>query len=129
MRSLFVCAAAALMFSTPAAFTVNITSPSGTGPTGVATTFTASASGGSGGLTYQWDFGDGTITAFDPANVSTTHNYSVAGHYLIRVNVEDSVTNTTTTTKLITIHYPSTAVQPTNSSTIILDAGNNRVWC
>ena len=129
MRVLLACAASAMIFSAPAAFTVVITSPSAPGTTGQPVTFTASASGGSGGLTYQWDFGDGNFTAFDPANITVTHTYSAGSHYTIRVNVQDVLSNATFNTQLLTIYYPTTAVKPTNSSTIILDPATNRVWC
>src|SRR5438552_7317664 len=128
MRFIFVCVSA-MMMAAPAAFTVTIVVAPAPAITGLSTTFTAVASGGSGGLTYQWDFGDGNFTAFDPANITATHTYAVGGHFTIRVNVQDSLANSTFATQLLTVHYPLTATKPTNSSTILLDPTNNRVWC
>src|SRR5947207_3771532 len=63
---------------------------------GTLNTFEAGATGGSGGLTYQWDFGDGVQTVFDSAFVTKTHPYAQGAHLTVRVNVEDSLGNTTT---------------------------------
>ncbi|HVE39870.1 MAG TPA: PKD domain-containing protein [Planctomycetota bacterium] len=127
-----------ISYGTPApAFTVTITIDSpldlpsvpSRATTGQVTTFTASASGGSGGLTYQWDFGDGSSTFYSPANVVVTHTYITGGHFTVRVNVDDAVPNSIFATKPLTVHYPISTVKPTCSSTIILDSTNNRVWC
>jgi DNA-binding beta-propeller fold protein YncE len=130
----FVCAALLTLgsrtYGSPTgAFVVTITIDPTPAVVGTASTFTAQATGGSGGLTYQWDFGDGNVTAFDAANDVITHTYTEGAHLTVRVNVEDSLMATTTSTKTLTVHFPLPAAKPTNSSTIILDAANNRVWC
>ena len=130
----FVCASLMALggrtYGSPAgAFVVTITIDPTTAVVGTTTTFTAQATGGSGGLTYQWDFGDGNVTAFDPANDVATHTFTEGAHLTVRVNVEDSLGGSTTSTKNLTVHFPIPTAKPTNSSTIILDAANNRVWC
>lgn len=119
-------------YGTPAgaAFTVTISvSPLPPAVTGSATTFTATALGGLGGLTYQWDFGDGLPTTFDPTHVTINHTYTKGAHYTVQVNVQDSVGNSTFGTKALLVHYPISPLKPTNSSTIILDETNDLVWC
>jgi DNA-binding beta-propeller fold protein YncE len=83
----------------------------------------------SGGLVYQWDFGDGTVTPFLPGNDTITHTYTSVAHVTIVLNVQDVLSNSLSATKTLTIHNPIPAAQPTNSSTIILDSANMRVWC
>jgi len=64
------------------------------GPDPLAVTFSTSASGGEGGYTFSWDFGDGaSSTLEDPA-----HTFSGAGTYTVAVTVHDSGGNTTATT-------------------------------
>jgi hypothetical protein len=122
---------AGLSFGSPAplAFSVNIAATPSPAITGKAVTFTATAIGGTGGLSYQWDFDDGTVTAYDPSFATITHTYAAGVHVNVRVNVEDILGNTTFAFQTLTVHNPVTLVQPTNSSTIVLDAANSRVWC
>lgn len=53
---------------------------------GTAYPFTSTVSGGIGPYTYSWSFGDGTTS--DEAN--TTHTYTQAGSYSVKVTVTDS---------------------------------------
>lgn len=129
--SLAILLAAGFSFGSPvpAAFSVAMTVTPNPALTGTSVAFNAAPSGGSGGVTYQWDFGDGTITAFVAGASSVTHTYVSPGHYTIRVNAEDVVPNSAYDVKYLTVHDPITAVQPNNSSTILLDSVNGRVWC
>ncbi len=113
----------------PAAFTVSILISASPAEVGAPVTFTANALGGTGGVTYQWDFGDGTTTAFLPQNQSLSHTYAAGAHVTVQVNVEDVLNNTASATQTLTIRYPLPALKPTNSSTILLDAVQGRVWC
>src|SRR5579862_1990449 len=139
MRVSFVFAAVAAILSagprwsspplSPPAFNVTILINPSPAIVGAPVTFTANAAGGSGGLVYQWDFGDGTQTAFLPENVTVTHSYAAAAHVLVQVNVQDVLSDATSNTKTLTVHHPILATPPTNSSTILLDGTNHRVWC
>src|SRR4051812_48219804 len=100
---------------------VNINVSASPAQAGLPVTFSAAAAGGTGGLTYQWDFGDGTTTAFLPGNQTIVHSYAKAAHVLVTVNVEDVLHNTASATVSLTVRNPLAAVPPTNSSTIILD--------
>lgn len=94
---------------------------------GVAATFTVVATGT--GLTYQWDFGDGTVTPYAAGNNVLTHTYSAVGHLTVVVNVQDVTSAIVSQNQGVTVHYPLTATKPTNSSTIIFDPVGKRVWC
>lgn len=95
---------------------------------GVSVAFTATlCSSGSGGVTYSWNFGDGTpATAFSSSNTAA-HTYTAPGHYTVIANVRDSSGATDSTTRKQTVIFPVTATQPTHSSTIVHDAGRNRI--
>jgi len=96
---------------------------------GDAVTFSVDATGGAG-LTYQWDFGDGNVRSYSPSEATITHSYLVPGHFKVRINVlEQGDPTPSTVTKDLIVHFPITAVKPTNSSTIIYDSTNARVWC
>jgi DNA-binding beta-propeller fold protein YncE len=119
----------------PAAFSVAIfvngvaAAPGQFTDTGVENTFEAAVVGNSGGVDYQWDFGDTTSTVFDSTFVTFKHTYTQGAHLTVRVNVVDAGGNPASATTQLLVRYPIPAVQPTNSSTIILDATNHRVWC
>ncbi len=57
------------------------------------TTFTATASGGTGTITYAWDFGDGTPQG---SGASVVHDYSAAGTYNVVLTVTDGAGATAT---------------------------------
>jgi hypothetical protein len=137
MRFTLACAtlatllAAGFSFGSPAPGTFSVTLVITPIPAvkGSPVTFTAVAVGGTGGISYQWDFGDGSVTPYDPANTTISHTYTEAAHVTVRVNAEDVLANTTFSTQTLTIHHPLPSVKPTNSSTILFDGTNNRVWC
>ena len=56
---------------------------------GTASSFAATATGGSGNYTYRWDFGDGSA-AQTTASATVTHTYAVAGLYHATVSVSDN---------------------------------------
>ncbi len=61
--------------------------------------FSASASGGTGGLTYAWDFGDSTTGS----GAATTHTYAAPGIFNAVVTVTDTVNATTTGNVSVTV--------------------------
>jgi len=139
MKCIFACAvvAAALLAGSPPAapapappaFGVVISFTPASPLVGQPVTFTATASGGTGGLVYQWVLSDRTSTGFLSQNIQLVHPFTAAAHISVRVNVEDTTGTRVFDTATLTVHNPLTADKPTASSTIILDAANNRVWC
>jgi len=71
---------------------------------------------------YEWDFGDGTIT--NTAEEIITHFYSSAGDYITNLTVTDDDGATNSTTKTLTI-YPPTAIFDTGSGTYPSISGNH----
>jgi len=61
--------------------------------------FSGSASGGSGGYVYYWDFGDGSMTT----GQTQQHVYPQLGIYSAILTVEDSATATATTSVLVQV--------------------------
>ncbi|MBI0583289.1 MAG: PKD domain-containing protein [Methanomassiliicoccus sp.] len=90
--------------SAPLAATATATPTAGQAPQKV--DFDVTASGGSGGYKYLWDFGDGkTSTNRNPSNTYTT-----GGTFAPRVTVTDSLgRNVTASTASVTIGSPMTA--------------------
>lgn len=71
-------------FSGP--LTLSVAATPSRGPTPLNVTTTASVSGGSGGYTVTWDFGDGSAGS----GVQATHRYTSGGTFTIRATVRDS---------------------------------------
>jgi hypothetical protein len=85
--------------------------------------FSGSCTGGTG-LTFTWDFGDGSATA---TGVSTSHTYTAVKHYAVVLTVSNS-SGTVNLSRTQTVAYAPTSPQkPTRSSTIVLDTSRNRV--
>jgi PKD repeat protein len=90
-------------------------------------TFTASATGGSGTLTYSWAFGDGSAPS---AGASASHTYTKLGLFRANVTVTDALGNTGVQSVLVWVFGPMSAtaaaspnpVQTGNSSTVSVAA-------
>jgi PKD repeat protein len=82
-----------------------ITTTQGGVATGSPVTFSATASGGAGGYTYGWNFGDGGTGT----GSSVTHIYNGTGNYPVKLTVVDSKGNTATETIYVTVYSPSTS--------------------
>ncbi len=74
------------------------TPTSGTAPLNVAFNGSGSTTYTSGGLTYAWNFGDGSPLAF---GVTTTHTFQNPGNYTITLTVTDNVNNSDSETIVI----------------------------
>lgn len=78
--------------------------------------FSVSAAGN--GLSYSWNFGDGTgDTPYQLGN-SINHNFASAGRYTVSVTVLDASGNSTVETFTQMVHRPLTAGKPVASSGI-----------
>jgi PKD repeat protein len=62
--------------------------PAQTGVEGSPITFAGSATGGTGALTYSWNFGDGTAAV--RGTLTPTHTYFREGRYTVTLTVTDS---------------------------------------
>jgi PKD repeat protein len=78
---------------------VTITGSPTVGPTTLVTSFAATPIGGAG-LTYDWNFGDGTAHG---TTQNPTHNYTVAGTYTASLTVTDSLSNVRTAVKTVLV--------------------------
>ena len=103
-------ATATITVSGPLAASAHATPLAGDSPLSVS--FTGAPSGGSGGYTFAWAFGDGTAsTAQNP-----THVYGGAGTFTARFTVTDRVGATATSTLTVVV-APSLAATATASGT------------
>jgi Chitobiase/beta-hexosaminidase C-terminal domain/Bacterial Ig-like domain/PKD domain/RoxA-like, cytochrome c-like len=84
--------------------------------------FTGSCTTGSG-LTYTWDFGDGSGTA---TGASVSHTYAAPKHYRVLLTVTNSY-GSASLSRVQTVTYAATSTKPTRSSTIVIDTTRNRV--
>jgi PKD repeat protein len=102
------------------------------GPTvlGETTTLIASITGGSG-ITYEWDFGDGSSTG---SGKTVTHEYSTVGSYTAIVTATNSVGSSTANTTVIVDQTISglsaendgpTTLGETTTLTATITAGSN----
>jgi hypothetical protein len=64
--------------------------------------FAVSATGGSGGLSYSWNFGDKSAGT----GANTTHAYSIAGNYTVQVTVTDVTNHSATSSVSVTVAAP-----------------------
>lgn len=105
-----------------------ITSSSAKQTTNTAVTFTATATDGNVGedLTYSFDFGDGTQSAWS-TSASASHTYTAPGRYVVTAFVDDSYTISSRTFVQI-IHRPLTTNPPMKSTQVAYDTALNKVW-
>ena len=92
--------------------------------------FTVSSNGT--GVTYRWNFGDGTPTTADSASGSASHTYAAPGLYTITVTATDALGRVETLFFTQAIYAaPSGTARPTHSSNVVLEprtGTNARVW-
>ncbi|GAB1130883.1 immune inhibitor A domain-containing protein [Shewanella algae] len=70
--------------------------------TGLTVQFNNLSRGGSGELSYQWDFGDGQSSTV----ASPSHTYSAAGSYSVRLVVTDSQNNQSSNSRTLVVSNP-----------------------
>jgi len=106
----------------------NIVSSNPKQTTNTAVTFTAAATDDNVGeeLTYSFDFGDGTQSAWS-TSASASRTYTAPGRYVVTAFVDDGYTISSRTFVQI-IHRPLTATQPTKSTQVAYDTALNKVW-
>jgi len=100
-----------------------------TGTAGAAITWTARAAGGTG-LTYRWDFGDGTpATAFTASNTAL-HAYSAPGVYTVTLTVRNAAGATATQTFRQQVDAPAAPRAATSSSNLAVERRGTleRLW-
>ena len=90
--------------------------------------FAVSTVSGQGPFQYSWDFGDNTPPTSFSSNAFAQHYYRAPGHYTVVVTVTNGVTEGTDTF-IQTIHRPVLSRSPITSTTVMLDAPRNRLWC
>jgi len=111
------------------------------GPTGVSATisstspevnttvtFTAAATGITGVMSVSWDFGDGSLPTSFSQTLTATHVYTTPGHFTVILRAQDNSGSAPNVPTRLIAHYHVPAVLPRNSSTLILDAANRRLW-
>jgi probable HAF family extracellular repeat protein len=74
--------------------------------------FSARATGGSGGLTYAWDFGDRSSGTGNPI----THAYATAGEYTASLTVRDTAGGTASSSVTVGISNVAVTATPTTTA-------------
>ena len=100
------------------------------GATGTATvSYSANAIGT--GLSYSWDFGDGTLaSAFSSAN-TITHSYAAAGIYTVTLSVRNATGDISTRRFYQAVLGSSTSGSAPASSTLVIETrsgASSRLW-
>ncbi len=85
---------------------------------GSSVTFTAVGSGGTGPLSYDWSFGDGTTGT----GATVTHSYASPGNFTVTVWVNDTVGGSSERSVTIDVSMPTSSA-PGSGSSGIGDAG------
>ncbi|NVJ61371.1 MAG: immune inhibitor A [Gammaproteobacteria bacterium] len=70
---------------------------------GATVTFFNNSNGGSGTLTYEWDFGDGTTSLAR----APSHTYQESGQYTVTLTVTDTQGNTDSRSQSVNVTVPS----------------------
>jgi len=96
---------------------------------GGAVAFIASATGS--GVTYTWDFGDGTAVTAPSASGNASHVYTSAGVWYATVTATGSAGGQQSQTIMVQTYAPTTAAAPSISSAMALEVRanqNTRLW-
>ncbi|MFK8081372.1 MAG: galactose oxidase-like domain-containing protein [Granulosicoccus sp.] len=94
--------------------------------TGLTNTFTANASGF--GLSYSWNFGDGTgDTSFSASNTAS-HRFLSEGRYVVSVIVRTPAGDETVKTFIQVVHQPVNSDQAVASSALVEVVSRSELW-
>src|SRR5512134_3544067 len=121
------CAALAgtLLAATPAyALTVEVTH-AGPSVVGEAHAFTATVTGATGAVTYEWTFGE---AAPEPGGAERSHTFTAPGLVGVQLFVTDATGDAGSTFFQHLVHYPLTAKRPASATSIVYDAARKRVY-
>ena len=94
------------------AFGVTTTATPSSGPAPLAVTFQALATGGTGSVTYSWNFGDGHTAS----GATVTHTYSAAGTYTATVTATDGQGHTAQGSTTVTVNNLQVSVTASPAS-------------
>jgi DNA-binding beta-propeller fold protein YncE len=108
-----------------AALTVEVTH-AGPSIVGEAHAFTASVTGGSGAITYEWQFGETATPSVGRSQMSYT--FTAPGLYSIQVLATDATGDSASAFFRHLVHYPLTPTPPASSTSIVYDPVRNRVF-
>jgi hypothetical protein len=100
---------------TPPTADLSVAQTTGAGPLDV-TADASKSTDDTSGLTYTFDFGDGTTVVGPQAAATATHTYLAGGSYAVKVTVTDSAGLTSTKTVDISVTAPAAAAD-TSSGT------------
>lgn len=96
-------------------------------PTGTAVSLSAVASG-SGGLEYQWNFGDGSADTAFSASPSINYAYAAPGRYVVSLTVRDASGDEVRQTYTQIIHPPILSAKPVASSGMVEHSSRDQLW-
>ena len=97
--------------------------------TGATASFSAHANGS--GVTYKWNFGDGTAETAWAASGGASHTYGRAGSFYVTVSARDDQGMVVTQSFWQLVYLPSTAGSPTASTNLLSEtsaSGVPRLW-
>jgi DNA-binding beta-propeller fold protein YncE len=92
---------------------------------GDARVFTATVTGATGEVTYEWRFGEEDFTV---GGAEMSHVFTAPGHYSVDVVATDANGDSASAYFQHLVHYPLTGARPTASSSIVYDAARNRIY-
>lgn len=93
---------------------------------GEAHAFTATVTGASGAVTYEWKFGD--ADDFHPGGVEASHTFTAPGLHSIDVLATDATGQIASAFFQHLVHHPLTPRRPTSSTSIVYDGARKRVY-
>ncbi len=93
---------------------------------GAAANFTVSATGA--GLSYSWNFGDGSGDTIFSASPDVSHTYAAPGRYVVTVTVRTVSGIDSTSSFIQMVHAPLGTAQPKTSNGVLQLAASDEVW-
>jgi YVTN family beta-propeller protein len=93
---------------------------------GAAHAFTATVTGASGTVTYEWKFGDDGD--FQPGGANVSHTFTAPGFHNIDVLATDATGQIASAFFPHLVHHPLTPKRPASSTSIVYDSARKRVY-